>query len=100
MCVRACVCVRVCVCVHGGVAFLCWLVDGCAKLQVIMLRRAVSHQSLGTLYHVRGVLGGHSHSSLTAADMYLMNGGCEVCHHISECFVGSKLSLCMKVVVS
>ena len=25
-------------------------------------------------------------SSLTAADVYIMNGGCEVCHHISGCF--------------
>ena len=46
-CVRVCVCpgmhacVRVCVC--GGAAFLCWLMVGCATLQVVTLRRAVSH---------------------------------------------------------
>ena len=48
-CIHVCVCVSVRACVCGRVAFLCWLMDGCATLQVVTLRRAVSHQSLGTL---------------------------------------------------
>ena len=55
VCVRVCVCACVCVCVCGvvcvwsGVSSLSVLAHGCATLKVVTPRRAVSHQSLGTL---------------------------------------------------
>ena len=52
-------------------------------LQVVMLRRAVTGHPLTGACSVGWAF---TLSSLTAADVYIMNGGCEVYHHISGCF--------------
>ena len=52
-----CVCACVRAYMHGRRACTCvvkyslsaWLMDGCATLQVVTLRRVASHQYLGTL---------------------------------------------------
>ena len=102
MCVCVCVCVcvrvRVRVCVCMCVCNLCVLAHG-------WLCHAASGHSEETCF---SPVTGHpltcacsvgrafTLSSLTAADVYIMNGGCEVYITLVGVFVGSRLSLCAK----
>ena len=86
VCVCVCVCVRVCVC--SGVSslsllahrWLCYTTSGHAEetcFSPVTGHPLTCACSVGWAFTL---------SSLTAADVYIMNGGCEVYHHISECF--------------